>query len=75
MRATLYIEPASLFCQLARDFLSAQGIPFEEKDVSQDEEAIRELRAIGVLAVPVIVLDQHVVIGFDQEKLATLIGE
>jgi glutaredoxin len=75
MRATLYVEPNSQFCQMARDFFSAQGIPFVEKDVSKDAEALQELRAIGTLAVPVILLEEHVVIGFDQERLATIIGE
>lgn len=75
MRAVLYTQPNCRFCEMAKDFLSSHGIPYVERDVSTDEAAVLELRKLGILAVPVIILEGHVVVGCDIDKLAELIGE
>jgi glutaredoxin len=50
-------------------------VPFTDLDVSADAEARDELiRRTGQLAVPVIVVDQEVVVGFDRPRLAALLG-
>jgi glutaredoxin len=57
-----------------KEFLSQKGIPFIERDVSQDEEALAELEALGVLTTPVTVMDGEIVIGFDRAKLEQLLA-
>ena len=56
-----------------KEFLSQKGIPYAEKDVSQDEEALKELEEIGVLTTPVTVIDGEVVIGFNRKKFEELL--
>lgn len=73
--ATLYVQPGCPFCDLARQFLSDNGIPWIERDVTKDPAAVQELRRIGTLATPVIVLGGKVVIGFNVVRLAELLGE
>lgn len=58
-------------------WLSQHGIAFEERDITQNEEWIDELMALGASATPTTVIEwdnqREVIIGFDQEKLAGLL--
>ena len=56
-----------------KEFLSQRGVPFIERDVSQDEDALAELEALGVMTTPVTVIDGEMVIGFDRPKLEQLL--
>ncbi len=75
MIATIYVQPGCRFCDMAREFLSTHGIPYLERDVSVDESAVHELRRLGTLAVPTIVLNGRIIIGFNVEQLSEAIGE
>ncbi len=39
----LYTQPGRSPCTTAKEFLSSQKVRFEEKDIRQDPEALREL--------------------------------
>jgi len=59
-----------------KEFLSQKGVTFVERDVAQDEAALSELEQLGVMTTPVTLIDDEMVIGFDQERLnALLFGE
>jgi len=50
-------------------------VPFEDVNVAESAEAREELvRLTGRMAVPVIVVDGQVVVGFDQLRLSRLLG-
>ncbi len=63
-----------MFCNRTKEFLSQKGIPFEEWDVSKDDDALEELQKRGLMTTPVTLIDEEVVVGFDQKKLAALLG-
>lgn len=63
-----------MFCNKTKEFLSQKGIEFEDRDVSQDESALEELQRRGLMTTPVILIDGEAVVGFDQAKLANLLG-
>jgi len=52
-----------------KEFLSREGHTFEAKNIEEDDSAYDELMALGARAVPVTVIDTHVVIGFDRPRL------
>jgi len=62
-----------MFCNRTKEFLSHRGVAFEERDVSQDESALEELQRRGLMTTPVTLIDDDVVVGFDQKKLAALL--
>ena len=64
-----------MFCGRVKEFLSQKGVPFTERDVSQDEEALVELETLGVMTTPVTVIDGEMVIGFDRANLERLLGD
>lgn len=58
-----------------KEFLSRHGIPFRERVVDQEAEALWELQArTGMRATPVIIMGEKVVVGFDRGRLEALLG-
>ena len=50
-------------------YLSRIGAPFTERNLSEDESALEELRELKVMSVPVTCIGDAVIIGFDQGKI------
>lgn len=46
-----------------------KGYEYEEKNVSSDPEAKKELISMGYMGVPIIMIDEEVVVGFNKAKL------
>jgi glutaredoxin 3 len=63
-----------MFCNRAKEFLSQRGVAFEERDVTKDEAALEELQMRGLMTTPVTLIDGEAVVGFDEKKLAALLG-
>ena len=60
---------------MAKEFLSSHGVEFTAKNVAEDSAALDELVArTGRRAVPVIMVDDEVVVGFDRGRLQRLLG-
>ena len=59
-----------MFCDQAKEYLSQKGVQFQEKDIAQDPGALAELKKLGYMTTPVIVIDRTVVVGFDAEKIS-----
>ena len=70
----VYSTPTCPYCVMAKDFLKKKGVKFEDIDVSEDEEAGEELvKKTGQYGVPVIEIGNDLVIGFDKEKIESLL--
>ncbi len=63
-----------MFCSKLKEFLSQKNVKFIEHDVSQDENALTELKKLGIMTTPVTVIDSEIVVGFDQSKIEQLLG-
>ncbi len=58
-----------------KEFLSHHKIPFTDRNVAEDSDALRELtEKTGRRATPVVVVDDEVLVGFDRGKLERLLG-
>ena len=78
MRVLLFTQPGCLSCELMRMFLEAKEITFEERDVSTDAEARREMiddHGSTVTPTMVFLSDEayEVVVGFDPVRLDQLL--
>lgn len=59
----------------AKEFLSQNGIPYEEYNVAEDLEArARMVELSGRLAVPVIVIGDEVMVGFNAQRIRQLLN-
>jgi len=75
MQVKVYSTPSCPWCQAAKDFLKANNISFEDIDVSQNEKAANEMiLKSGQMGVPVIEIDNQIVIGFNKPVLEELLG-
>ena len=64
-----------MFCSKVKEFLSQKGVKFIERDISQDENALTELKKLRIMTTPVTTIDGEMVVGFDQQKLEQLLGD
>jgi glutaredoxin 3 len=72
---TIYSTPTCHFCHIAKDFLTDNKIAFTDYNVQTDLEKRQEMaEKSGGMAVPVIDVDGEVMVGFDRDKLAQLVG-
>jgi glutaredoxin 3 len=58
-----------MFCGQAKEYLSQKGIEFQERDIAQDPGALADLKKLGYMTTPVIVVDGSVIVGFDADKI------
>jgi len=56
-----------------KEFLSQNKIDFTDRNIAADETALAELEKIGYMTTPVTMIDGDVVVGFDLQKLRTLL--
>ncbi len=71
----IYSTPTCHFCQMSKEFFAEHGVEYVNYDVSKDLERRQEMFEItSQMGVPVIVIGDDVVIGFDKEKLSELLG-
>jgi glutaredoxin len=63
-----------MFCQHTKEFLSNNGVTFEDKNIVADPQALEELRKLRVMTTPVTVVGDTVIVGFDEEKLKKALG-
>ncbi|MCE2403677.1 MAG: glutaredoxin family protein [Dehalococcoidia bacterium] len=54
---------------MVKVYLSRKGIPFIEKNISQDEEARNNLLAMGHRSTPVTTMKDQKVVGYSPPKL------
>ena len=63
------------YCVTLKQFLNDNKIEFEDLDVSENEEARKEMvDKTQQMGVPVIEIDNEMVIGFDKNKISELLG-
>jgi NADH-dependent peroxiredoxin subunit F len=75
-RVTVYSTQNCPYCRMAKAFLQKYGVPFESIDVGADNEAAKKMIELsGQRGVPVITVDDEVIVGFDAPRLGELFGE
>ena len=75
-KVEIYSTETCHFCQLAKAFFKENDIPYTEYNVGADTERREEMMNLtGQMGVPVIIIDgKDAVIGFNKEKLSSLLG-
>lgn len=72
---TIYTTPTCGYCKAAKAFFKDNNVEYSEHDVANDSEKANEMiQKSGQMGVPVIEVDNEIVVGFDQTKLSSLLG-
>lgn len=66
---TVYTSSTCPYCTLAKEYLDEKGIDYIEKNVQKDEEARKELMGMGHMGVPVVIIADEEIVGFDKDKM------
>ena len=60
---------------MVMDYLRSKSMQFEERNITTDAEARKELIMKGIRSIPVISIEGHEdIIGFDRYKLDRILG-
>jgi glutaredoxin 3 len=78
VRVLFFTQPGCLSCELMRMFLEAKEIVFEERDISTDRDARREMtEQLDSTKTPTLVIisgeTTEVIVGFDPVRLDQLL--
>jgi glutaredoxin-like YruB-family protein len=72
---TVFTTPTCSWCRRAKQYLTQQRVRFREVDVSRDPSAARDLvRMTGQMGVPVILVGNRPIVGFDKPQLDRLLN-
>lgn len=72
-RVVAYVTQTCPHCKTAKDFLIANHIPFEAKDVNADAQALKEFQMLKMTGVPSFLVGEEVMVGFNPEKLMSML--
>jgi len=71
----VYSTPTCPYCVTLKEFLKENNIEFEDINVAEDAEAREEMiQKTQQMGVPVVDIDGQIIIGFDREKISSLLG-
>lgn len=73
-KVTIYTAPTCHYCHMAKDYFQSKGVEYQEYDVAADLEKRQEmLTKSGQMGVPVIVIGDDLIVGFDERAVAQLL--
>ncbi len=74
-KVVIYSTPTCPYCKRAKEYLSQKGISYNDIDVAQDKEKAKEMiQKSGQMSVPVIIIDDEIIVGFEQALLDKLLA-
>ncbi|PXA80335.1 glutaredoxin-like protein NrdH [Auritidibacter ignavus] len=72
MSVTVYSKPACVQCNATYRALDKKGIEYKVVDMSEDIEALEQVRALGYMQAPVVMTEGDHWSGFRPDKIAEL---
>jgi glutaredoxin-like YruB-family protein len=74
-KVKIYSTPTCHYCNLAKQFFADNKIDYENYNVLTDLNKRKEMiDKSGQMGVPVIFVDDEMVMGFDEDRLRELLG-
>lgn len=68
-KITIYIDSKGRFSKTVKDWLIKNNLQFEEKNVDQQENLEEMFQISRQYAVPVVLIDDIVVLGFNEKRM------
>ena len=72
-RVVMYATAWCPACKAARNYMNSQGIAFTEYDVEKDGNRRKEYQSLGGRGVPLIVVGNQTMTGFDANRLTAML--
>ncbi len=72
---TIYSTPSCHFCHMAKEYFKANNVAYTEHDVAADMEQRKiMIEKSGQMGVPVIQIDNDLIVGFNKPVVMNLLG-
>jgi alkyl hydroperoxide reductase subunit F len=74
-KVTVYSSPDCAYCYTLKSYLEKNGIEYEEINIYEDEQAYeRMVEFSNQRNVPVTVIGEEIIVGWDKEKFKEVLG-
>jgi glutaredoxin-like YruB-family protein len=74
-KVIIFTTPTCSYCNLAKRYFREKNIKFTEVDVSRDQKAAQDIvRRTGQMGVPVIIINNRPIVGFDKPKINAMLN-
>jgi glutaredoxin 3 len=74
-KVIVFSTPTCSFCVQAKRYFKENNIRFTDVDVSKDQSAARDMmRRTGQMGVPVILINNKAIVGFDRNKINQMLN-
>ncbi len=74
-KVIIFTTPTCSFCNAAKRYFREKNIRFTEVDVSRDQKAAMDMyRRTGQMGVPVILINNKPIVGFDVNKINQMLN-
>ncbi len=74
-KVIVFTTPTCSWCRVVKQHLKKHKIRFKEIDITKDEHAARDMvRRTGQQGVPVTLINNRPIVGFDKEKINRLLN-
>ena len=73
-RITIFTGSSCPWCSRVKQCLKEKSFRFREVNVESDWDGARELQRRHIMGVPVVLIGNHPVVGFDKAKIDKLLG-
>jgi len=74
-KVAIYSTPTCPYCKRAKEYLSQKGIAYVDYNVAENRDKAKEMiQKSGQMSVPVITIDDEIVVGFNQTILDKLLS-
>ena len=71
-KVIVYSSENCAYCVSVKEYLTGKGIEFEERNVKIPQYR-KELMSMGYMSVPVLKIDESVLVGFNSEEIDALL--
>ena len=74
-QVVVYSTPTCPNCRRLKNYLGQKNVSYSERNVAADRSAAKEMiKKTGQMGVPVMLIDDEVVVGFNQAQIDKLLG-
>ena len=74
-KVIVFSTPPCSYCNAAKRYFRERNIRFTDVDVSRDQSAARDMmRKTGQMGVPVILINNKPIVGFDRSKINQMLN-
>ncbi|WP_126425506.1 glutaredoxin family protein [Brevibacillus marinus] len=75
MKAIVYTSSTCTFCKQVKQYLQEQNLPYEERNIDENPAYGEELARMGIMSVPLTVIGEKQILGFNPGRIQKAIAE